>query len=255
MNILIIEDEKAAATRLINQVITINPDAHILDCIDSVESAIKWLNRNPNPDLIFLDVQLSDGVCFEIFEKVQVNSPVIMTTAYNEYAIKAFELNSIDYLLKPISIEKLAQSLQKLETIKNLFYSETLGHSFIVRLTKYINGKEAYRSRFLIPQHDGFVPVMIDDIAYFSTDSKNVIITTHKNTKYAFRYSLDKLEEELEPNTFWRANRTYILSDKSIVKVHNYFNYKLKLELSPNVDADVVISRKRVSKFKEWYNS
>jgi two-component system LytT family response regulator len=175
-----------------------------------------------------------------------------MTTAYDEYAIKAFELNCVDYLLKPISVEKLSQSLHKLESTKKLFYSETTENKFIYRLTEYLSGKEPYRSRFLIPQHDGYIPVMAGDIAYFSFDNKNVIITTHKNAKFNFRYSLDKLENELDPSIFWRANRTYILSDKSIVKVHNYFNYKLKLELFPLPEADVVISRKRVSEFKDW---
>lgn len=255
MKILVIEDEKAAATRLVNQIKTLKPNAVILDCIDSVESAIKWFNRNPNPDLIFLDVQLSDGLCFEIFESLYINIPVIITTAYDEYAIKAFELNCVDYLLKPISVEKLSQSLHKLESTKKLFYSENTERSFINRLTEYLSGKEPYRSRFLIPQHDGYVPIMAEEIAYFSFDSKSVIITTHENTKFNFRYSLDKLENELDPSVFWRANRTYILSDKSIVKVHNYFNYKLKLELSPLPDFEVVISRKRVSEFKDWYNT
>lgn len=253
MNVLIIEDEKAAAVRLKNQISTLKPEIKILECLDSVENAIKWFNQNPTPDLIFLDIQLSDGLSFDIFEQVEINTPVIFTTAYDEYAIKAFELNSIDYLLKPIHIDKLSLSFQKLESTQELYSSGLTEHSFLNQLSSYLSGKELYRSRFLIPQPDGYVPVMAGDIAFIHMDNKCVIITTHKNKKYCFRYSLDKLEQELDPSLFWRANRTYIVSDKAIVKVHNYFNYKLKLEINPSPETDVVISRKKVSEFKNWY--
>ncbi len=253
MNVLIIEDEKAAATRLINQVKGIRPGYTILGCLDSIESTIDWFNRHPQPELIFLDIQLSDGISFEIFEKVKVNVPVIFTTAFDSYAIKAFELNSIDYLLKPINIEKLSQALQKFESNQGLFANGIHGKALLNQLSSFISGKEPYKTRFLIPQHDGYIPVMAYDIAYFHSNNKYVTITTRDNMKYVFRYSLDKLEQELDPVTFWRANRSFIVSDTAIKKAHNYFNYKIKLEITPPSDKDIIISRNKVAEFKEWY--
>ncbi len=253
MKILIIEDEKAAATRLINQLKELKPGYSILDCIDSIEGAIEWFGQNPFPDLIFLDIQLSDGLSFNIFEKVKVNVPVIFTTAFDSYAIKAFELNSIDYLLKPINIEKLSQALFKFESTQGLLFSGASGNNIFAQLSNFIAGREPYKSRFLIPQHYGYLPILSNDIAYFHSESKNITITTQENKRYTYRDSLDNLEKELDPNIFWRANRAFIISDKAIVKAHNYFNYKIKLEIMPPPESDVIISRGRVGEFKQWY--
>jgi len=254
MDVLIIEDEKAAAKRLINQLAEIRHDYRVLECIDTVEYAINWFNANPLPDLVFLDIQLADGTCFEIFEQVRSEIPVIFTTAYDSYAIKSFELNSIDYLLKPVSIDKLSRALDKFDTLQDYFQKNLPSTEIINKLSAFITNKKPYKSRFLIPQPDGYLPLLTDDISYFYFESNKVYIISKTGEKYNFNYSLDRLEKELDPNLFYRANRSFIVSVSSIKKIHNYFNYKIKLELMPSSRKELIISRLRVNGFKKWYN-
>lgn len=252
MNILIVEDEKLAAQRLTFLIKELEQDVNIIDTLTSVEKAIKWFQSNDPPDLIFLDIQLSDGLCFNIFKETEVNSPIIFTTAYDEYALKAFELNSIDYLLKPVKAEKLRQAWEKYKKIKTSFSSSQLNINTQKLIETLRNSKPGYTSRFLVNKGNSLIIVDINDIAYFHAEDKMVFITTLDSKKYLINNSLDKLEKSLEPKKFFRTGRQFLVSTKAINKIHNYFNYKLKLDLLPSPETDVIVSRARVSDFKDW---
>jgi DNA-binding LytR/AlgR family response regulator len=252
MNILIIEDEKLAARRLISLINETEKDANIITTIDSVEKAITWFKNNDPPDLIFLDIQLSDGLCFNIFKEVDVHSPVIFTTAYDEYALKAFELNSVDYLLKPIKSEKLQQSIEKYKNLKSTFSSSQLNFDAQKLIETIQDSKKEYTSRFLVNKGNSLLIINVNDIAYFHAEDKMVFITTFENKKYLINNTLDKLETSLKPKKFFRTARQFLVTARAIHKIHNYFNYKLKLELQPPPETDVIVSKARVSDFKEW---
>jgi len=256
MNTLIIEDEQLAANRLIKLIKAIDGNVNIIDVIDSVELSIEWFQKNKHPDLIFLDIQLSDGLSFNIFKKVEVNSPVIFTTAFDEFALKAFELNSVDYLLKPIDEFKLAQSIKKYKKVRSGFTKNEINFDAKKLLEALQKSEPEYKTRFLVNKGSSLIVVDIENIAYFFTEDKLVFITTNDNKKYSINTTLDKLEKELEPRKFYRANRQYLISVKSIKEIHNYFNYKLKLELNPKpVSEDIIISKSKVSDFKGWIST
>lgn len=255
MHILIIEDEKAAATRLRNQIRAIRPSYQVAGCADSIETAVEWLRTEVAPDLIFLDVQLSDGLCFKIFEQVKISVPVVFTTAFDAYAIKAFELNSIDYLLKPINPGQLEQAIRKFESFNQTVRATICEDQMLQLIAAMRKEKEIYKSRFLVPQRDGYIPVLTKDIAYLMSEDNNLTITTFTGEKYVYHDSLDRLEKELDPVVFWRANRSFIISAQAVKKAHNYFNYKIKLELYPESKKDVLISRNKVTAFKSWFNN
>ena len=250
MKILIIEDELKAALRLEKLIKKNINDAKIIAILNSIEESIKWLENNKHPDLIFLDIQLSDGLSFAIFEQIEINIPVIFTTAYNEYSLKAFELNSVDYLLKPINEKKLVKSIKKYEKLKSGFVNNEYFNS--KQLLDILKSKNEWRTKFLVNKGDSLIVIDIKDIAYFYAKDKYVSIVTFDNKKHLINSSLEKLEKEIETGIMYRANRQVLLSSKAIAKIHNYFNYKLKLELIPKADFDVIISRKKVADFKTW---
>ena len=181
MNVLIIEDEQHAAQRLMNLLRETDRDITILDTLDSIESSIKWLQENPNPDLIFLDIQLADGLSFAIFDQVEVKSPVIFATAYDEYAIKSFELNSIDYLLKPIKLERLQASLDKFEKLRPTSTPDQISQQLQNMILDYHEKNKSYRSRFLVNKADSMIPISAEDIAYLYTEDKVVFLITRDN--------------------------------------------------------------------------
>ncbi|MDP4292557.1 MAG: LytTR family DNA-binding domain-containing protein [Bacteroidota bacterium] len=252
MNALIIEDEQHAAQRLINLLHETGRKIEILDTLDSIESSIKWLKENPDPDVIFLDIQLADGLSFAIFDQVEVKSPVIFATAYDEYAIKAFEINSIDYLLKPIKQERLEASLEKLEKLRPSLSPDEITAQLQNMILDYHERNKTYRSRFLVNKADTMIPIAAEDIAFLYTEDKVVFLITRDNRKYMINYSLDQLEKQLNPISFFRVNRQFIVAMRSIHKIHNYFNYKLKIELVPVSEQEVIVSRQKVAEFKEW---
>ena len=252
MNVLIIEDEQHAAQRLMNLLRETDRDITILDTLDSIESSIKWLQENPNPDLIFLDIQLADGLSFAIFDQVEVKSPVIFATAYDEYAIKSFELNSIDYLLKPIKLERLQASLDKFEKLRPTSTPDQISQQLQNMILDYHEKNKSYRSRFLVNKADSMIPISAEDIAFLYTEDKVVFLITRDNRRYMLNYSLDQLEKQLNPVNFFRVNRQFIVAMRSIHKIHNYFNYKLKVELNPASEQEVIVSRQKVAEFKEW---
>jgi len=248
--VLIIEDEKPAARKLQAMVKELNTSIEILDVIDSVEDAVTWFKTFPQPDLIFMDIQLADGLSFSIFEKTKIESPVIFTTAYDEYAIKAFKVNSIDYLLKPIEKESLASAWDKYQS---------LNHNKVIGIGELINAisikKEIqFKERFLIKLGDNYTYSNINDVAYFMSDDGFTHLITWDKNNYIIDDKLDDLIELLEPNNFFRINRKYIIHLNSITKISSYFNSRLILQIKPKAKDDVIVARERVGNFKAWLN-
>lgn len=249
--ILIIEDEEIAAARLMQMVARLIPDAVFDGPLESVSQSVSYLRSNSAPDLIFLDIQLADGLSFNIFQQVKVLSPVIFTTAFDEYAIRAFELNSIDYLLKPIDNQKLAASINKYSSISQ-FYSFGNDKMYFEILKTMSSNQNSYKKRFLVSKGDVLVPLSVDEIAYFLAEDKLVFLYTVDGRKYIVNYSLDALETQLDPQQFFRVNRHCILNSISIVKVHSFFNYQLKVEVVPSISGELLVSRSRSANFKNW---
>ncbi len=250
MNILIVEDEALAADRLEKILKEITPDINVLAKIGSIKESVKWLMLN-SADLIFLDIQLSDGLSFSIFDQVSVQTPVIFTTAYDQYAIKAFQLNSVSYLLKPIRKNDLAESLQKYKSLKSAFSID-----FDNLLSAIQGNKPEYRKRFLIQIADKFRKVEIEEIAYFYASDRNVFFTTLDGYSYPMDISLDALENAIDPALFFRINRKYIVSMKSIANMFAWSRSRIKLVLKPATDdeMDNIVSIDRTADFKKWMN-
>jgi DNA-binding LytR/AlgR family response regulator len=255
MKALIIEDEDLAAKRLMQLLLEIEPGMELFGPIDSVEGAVKHLQSVPSYELIFLDIQLADGKSFSIFDKVKINVPVIFTTAYDEYAIRAFELNSIDYLLKPINAEKLRNAIGKFKGIQEFYAKEDVNRD-LMEMIRSLQSKTlpVYKSRFLLNKGDMLIPLSTREIAYFFAEDKVVFLTTLDHKKFLINYTLEELELKLDPHQFFRVNRQFIASLDAIRKVHNYFNYKLKLDLCPDPEIEVIVSKARTSDFKAWMN-
>ncbi|UKB84072.1 LytTR family DNA-binding domain-containing protein [Chryseobacterium sp. MEBOG06] len=246
--ILIIEDEKPNADRLKRLLLKLRPNAEIVAVEDSITSSVNWLENNPAPDMIMMDVRLADGLSFEIFNKFEVRSPVIFTTAYDEYAVQAFKYNSIDYLLKPVEEEELDIALRRYET-----FIETVPFvgTAIEGLLNYIQPKD-YRKRFLIAHRDGYKTVLAEDILYFYTElgmSKAMLATGIVEN---VPQTLEELEKQLDPKSFFRANRQFIIHIDSVKQISNHFNGKLKLELRKQPEMEVIVSREKASTFKSW---
>jgi DNA-binding LytR/AlgR family response regulator len=250
MKVLIIEDEALAADRLEKLLKDITVDIEVLAKIGSVKESVKWLLGN-SADLIFLDIQLSDGLSFSIFERVTINTPVIFTTAYDQYAIKAFNLNSVSYLLKPIRKDELAGSLKKYQLLKSAFSID------FENLLSSVQGKQPeYRKRFLIQVADKFRKVETEEVAYFYALEKNVFLKTFEGISYPVDVSLDRLVEIIDPGQFFRINRKYVVNMKSISNMFSWSRSRVKLILKPGPDddSDTVVSIDRAGDFKEWMN-
>ena len=247
MKILIIEDERPAANRLRQLVMDLIPGAEIFGHLDSITSAVKWLETNVFPDLIFCDIQLADGQSFEIFERVKVSSPIIFTTAFDQYAIKAFKLNSVDYLLKPIDPKELAQAIQK-------FQSQQVKPSFDLNQIRDLLSPQSsnHKSRFLVKFGEKIQSVETVDISIFFSGEKVTFLQTKENRRYILDYTLDQLEGMLDPKKFFRLNRKYIASFSSIAEIHTYSNSRLKIKLANCDDNDILVSREKVGDFKDW---
>ena len=248
MNIVIIEDEQLAARRLESMIHSYDPSIHVLAKLESVEESVEWFRTNPQPDLIFLDIHLEDDISFAIFDKVQVSSPIIFTTAFDEYAIRAFKLKSIDYLLKPIVQEQLNHAILKYKTWN--------GEQSIVDLSKLyelINKKEiTYRERFSVAYGQKIKSFELADIAYFYSNEGLTFVVLTDQKHYPVDYSLDNLLNELNPKDFFRVNRQYLIKHSSIKQVHVFPKSHLKLELQPKPDEDIFVSIDKVTAFKKW---
>ena len=256
MKVIIIEDEALAARQLKAMVQECDENIEVIAMLDGVESSVQWLQNHERPDLILMDIELVDGQSFEIFNQVEVTSPVIFTTAYNEYAIQAFRVNSIDYLLKPVDEAALSRSLKKFYELKKL-YGTTSNNSlnineFIQLLNQPKTSSKEYRERFLLKQGSRLVPISIEEIAYFYSQERLSFVKTWDERSYVVDYTLDELECILNPKLFFRANRQIILCAKSVDKVHLHFNSRLKIDLKPNTSEEVFISRDKAGEFRHW---
>ncbi|MFZ4930507.1 LytR/AlgR family response regulator transcription factor [Chryseobacterium sp. Mn2064] len=246
--ILIIEDEKPNADRLKRLLLKLRPHAEVVAVEDSIISSVQWLENNAAPDMIMMDVRLADGLSFEIFNKFEIRSPVIFTTAYDEYAVQAFKYNSIDYLLKPIEEEELDMALRRYET-----FIETVPFvgTAIEGLLNYIQPKD-YRKRFLIAHRDGYKTVLAEDILYFYTELGMSKAMLNTGIVENVPQTLEELEKQLDPKFFFRANRQFIIHIDSVRQISNHFNGKLKLELRKQPEMEVIVSREKASIFKSW---
>ncbi|MDP4204454.1 MAG: LytTR family DNA-binding domain-containing protein [Bacteroidota bacterium] len=248
MNAVIIEDEALAAERLRKLVNRYDKSIHIVATLDSVKSAVEWLNTNRHPDFMLMDIELGDGISFEILEQTSISCPVIFTTAYNEYAIKAFKVNSIDYILKPIDYEELENALKKL---RQRIKASPVGidSSTLAKAMQMVTN--TWKSRFVIRIGDRLQMISVDQIAAFVSMEKSTYAVV-ENKMYGLDYSLDQLEELLDPSFFFRISRKYIISLFAISDVIVYSGLRLKVVLNGMNDPEVIVSRDRVSAFRQW---
>jgi len=249
--ILIIEDEAHAADRLGKLLKKIDPRCELLATIDSVEGAVKWLNENPIPDLIMLDIQLGDGMSFEIFKRISIDTFVIFTTAYDQYAIKAFELNSIDYLLKPVDEVRLKLSLEKFHQLQHRSNKDEIA----LMLEKLESLQENYKKRFIVAAGENLKRIETDEIAYFYSMEKASYLCTYSNRHYAIEYTLDALENLLNPADFFRVNRQYLINHKAIQNISLFSKSRLRLKLNPEAYDEVLVSSTRTPQFRKWLDS
>lgn len=248
MQILIVEDETLLARRMQKLVTELMPLAET-DCTHSIAETINWLSNNSQPDLILMDIELADGKSFQIFEQVHVKSPVIFTTAYDEYALKAFKVNSIDYLLKPVKKEDLEKAIAKLNMLRGTNETEKIYK--LIEEAKRTN-EIRFRDRILVKQGQKFISVNIEDAGLFFTQNTITFLLTKNKQKYIVDYTLDQLEQSLDQKKFYRANRQNIISYDIIKVVHPWFNGKLKVEISLQENEPIIISRDKAPLLKEW---
>jgi DNA-binding LytR/AlgR family response regulator len=250
MNVLIIEDEPQAAQRLENLVKSIEPAVNILNKIDTVKRAVLWLKDNPAPDLIFMDIQLADGISFMIFEQCTIKSPVIFTTAYDEYALKAFKVNSIDYILKPVDKDELTGALVKFRSLTRQEPETKVLLSNIEQTIQMLTKK--HKSRFVIKVGEHLRTVEVENILYFFSQDKTTFCSTADNRNLILDYTLEQLEEMVDPARFFRINRKYLIAATAIQDIISYTNSRLKLLLKGSQDQDIIVARERVQEFKDW---
>ena len=252
MKIVIVEDEHLAASKLEKMILKYDSNIEVLQKLDSVSSTVRWLKNNPLPDLLLLDIQLTDGSCFDVLKQVKIDCPVIFTTAYDQYALDAFKMQSIDYLIKPISQEKLNKAIDKLMAMKTNLSS---GAGVINQLLEKVSEiKKNYKSRFLVKTGSMMRSLNVSDIAFFYSEDKLVFLRTKEDARFVINETLDELENQLNPEDFFRINRQYLVNYNTIQKVHPHFNGRLKIELIPTPREDIYISNRRATSFKAWMN-
>ncbi len=251
MKALIIEDEVLAAQSLQKLITEVAPDTEVIATLQSIEESVAWFNENPMPDLVFMDIHLADGSSFAIFEQVEITCPIIFTTAYDEYALKAFEVSSIDYLLKPINRNDLTRAMNK---YKSLVASNSVDNQAIAELLQNLGATKKYKSCFLVPERDKLIPLATANIAYFYIDTKTVKAITLDEHTYYMSQTLDDIMLQLNPNDFFRANRQFIVSRKAVKDLTIWFGNKLSLNLTVKMPEAIIISKAKVSEFKNWFS-
>jgi len=249
MNVIIIEDEKPSARRLQRMLAALNVEANTM--LHSVEESIEWFKNNEHPDLIFLDIQLSDGLSFEIFEVIDIKSSIIFTTAYDEYALQAFKLNSIDYLLKPIDDDDLSTAVKKYQERAPQKQAVTLDFNDIKKLLVNPIDRE-YKKRFSIKVGQHLKLINIDDIECFYSENKGTYLHTSEGRNYLLDTTLEQLDNELEPQTFFRINRKFFVNINAIHDMVSYTNSRLQIKLKSYNEQEVIVARERVKDFKNW---
>lgn len=256
MKVLIVEDEELAVKKLQKTLAAVDAGAEVAGVTDSIRSSVEWLQNNPAPDLILMDIELADGQSFEIFDRTEVKSTVIFTTSYDEFALKAFKVNSVDYLLKPVQKEDLQAALDKFRKVKNMYGSAPGSpainmDSLVKELQQKLQPKE-YRKRFLVKLGQKLVSIEVDEIAYFYSDGRLNFFKTADNKKFVVDYTMDDLEDMLDPEKYFRISRSFYVSVNCIDKIDDYFGNRLILGLKPAVDKEALVSREKVTDFKKW---
>jgi DNA-binding LytR/AlgR family response regulator len=254
MKVLIIEDEKPAADKLELLLKRYDPDIEIIQRLDSVAGSVEWFGRNAQTaDLVFMDIRLTDGISFEIFKQVRISKPVIFTTAYNEYALEAFRVNSIDYLLKPVSYDDLFRSMNKLSSLRENLIS---GNQRIEleELAKVLDQyQHIYKQRFMVKVGDHIRSIPVEQVILFYADGRVVYILTGQGREYIVDFKMEELEEVLDPEQFFRINRTFTLHIDRIKDVIIHSNSRLKIVLHHAFDKELIVSREKVNPFKMWF--
>ena len=246
MNILIIEDEPHAVEHLQRLVHELVKDARILDKIDTVKRAVDWFRNHPAPDVVLMDIQLADGISFRIFEQCEVTAPVIFTTAYEEYAVRAFKVNSLDYILKPVDKEELRAALKKITT-------GNFSPGMLQKMSDMLDlFAKKYKSRFVIKVGEHLRTVEVDQITFFYSQDKATFSVTRDNRHFIVDYTLDQLAEIMDPALFYRINRKYLVSAAAIQDIISHSNSRLRLVLKGSQDRDIIVARERAQDFKNW---
>ncbi|HEX7845554.1 MAG TPA: LytTR family DNA-binding domain-containing protein [Chitinophagaceae bacterium] len=248
MKAIIIEDERPAAEKLLKAIQKANPSIEVQAVLNSIKASVEWLEQNNMPDLLFMDIELGDGLSFKIFDRVNITSPVIFCTAFDEYWQEAFEHSSIDYLLKPVKQEKLETALNKYDKLKQHF-----SNSFQqLQQWQQQPAGNGYKKRFLVKRGTDYISVKCDDIAYFYATHKLVCMVDSKGQKFILDQSLAEIEKQLDPSQFYRVNRKYLMNLTAIKKIKTYPKSKLQLEVDPTIAEEIIISQENVAAFKEW---
>jgi len=258
MKVIIIEDELAASDNLTYLLNRINPETEILEVFDTVKSAVSYFSKENAAELVFMDIHLADGISFEIFEQVKIDIPVVFTTAYNQYALKAFKVNSIDYLLKPIDEDELSDALKQYEVQVKQKEQQGIDDNQLkglLGLLKKTNSTTSYKNSFLVSKRDELIPLKTNEIAYFWIDLGVVKVISKTNQSYIIDSKLEEIEGSLNPNEFYRANRQSIINRDAILNLKQYFNGKLIVNLQPTPKERIIISKAKASDFKNWINS
>lgn len=248
MNIVIVEDEHLAAEKLERYLLKFDAGIKIKTVLSSIKDAVQWFNSDQDFDMVFMDIQLTDGLSFEIFHQTKINSPVIFTTAFDEYAIDAFKVNSVDYILKPITFTDISKAMNKFKSLKSLYSSETV----IEKVEKIISHKKV-KDRFLVKLGNHIHSIKTEEIALFFAEGRTVYLVTKEKKKYILDYKLEDLCSVLDTTSFFRVNRTFIVNIQAINDVIVYSNSRLKISTDFKSDKDIIVSREKVNAFKTWF--
>lgn len=259
MQVFIVEDEPLAVKKLVRLLEEVAFDLKVAGTAGSIRAAVEWLESNPAPDLIFLDIELSDGQSFEIFQRTRVKSPVIFVTSYDEFALQAFKVNSVDYLLKPVQREDLTNAIAKYRDLKAQYARDVSPisasiESLLMSLAggQTVPAQPQYRTRFLVKHLQKYVTVEVADIAYFWSEGRVNFFKNRAGQKYLVEYTMEEIEAMLDPRDWFRVSRQFIVSVPSVAEIHPFFNNRLKLYLHPKEPEEVTVSRERVADFKVW---
>jgi two-component system, LytTR family, response regulator LytT len=248
MKIVVIEEEFAAANQLKFLLNQLNINYEILAVIETVKEGIMWFTANESPDLVFSDIQLADGISFEIYEQVKINAPIIFITAFDEFAIRAFKLNSVDYILKPLDIDSLSFAIEKFNN-QQLVKQETLNEL----IQQQAFSQKSYRKSFLVRYRDKLLPIKSSEFAFFFIENGLVFGQLFDGRKHLLDFKLEDLENQLDPQEFIRANRQYLLSRESILEIQSYINSRVLIKTNPTSPYEVIISKEKVTSFKKWF--
>ena len=252
MKVIIIEDELPAISRLKTLLVKYDADIEIVAELHNVIESVNWLEINSDFDLIFMDIRLTDGLSFDIFNHIEIQKPIIFITAYNQYAVDAFKVNSIDYLLKPLKYKDLCRALDKIQTLQNnLPVVDSREYENLGKILR--QAKKSFKSRFMVKLGDHIKSVLTENILLFYAEGRTVYLITKKGNKFIIDYTLDELIKQIDPEMFFRANRSVILNINAIKDVVVYSGSRLKVVLNIDFDKEIIVSRERVNLLKEWF--